>query len=222
MKNLKLIILPLSIFTFCSCEKENTQAPLVEELLDKTNCQNITQIHDTPAVSDWTTCNLYDGIVGDQGYYGETDFVDPYGELLEYTDWSYNGIDITVNMFTIDLGEEVQLSRFKLWQRTSIYLYRHFNTKIFDLWGGNQLNLDGSLDNWSVLLENAEVVKPSGTLLNSENTLEDIEAAEAGHEFIIPQNVTKVRYIRFVQKLAWNNSNAGLHMSELEFYAYKE
>lgn len=223
MKNFKLIVLLLCIVTIYSCEKDEPEEeiPLVEELLDRTNYLGIEQPHDTDAAWVWTLQKVYDGIIGDQGFHTYPDWNDPDGALPEYENWSYNGIDINVHMFTIDIGEIRQLSRFKFWQREN-YFYRHVNPKIFDLWGSEELNADGTFEGWTLLLENAEVIKPSGTLLFEENTEEDIEAAMLGHDFVIPIEAPKVRYIRFVNKYSWNYADAAINITELEFYGYKE
>ncbi|KJD35724.1 hypothetical protein PW52_08255 [Tamlana sedimentorum] len=221
MKFLKLILVFFYISVQFGCIDNDIEPSLEEELIDRVNYKAIYQAYDTPSIEDdWSLDYVFDGIIGNQGYYSIVD-ISEYTPIPEYKDWAYNGVDVAVTMFTLDLGKISQLTRFKFWQRDHFF-YRHGNTKMFDLWGATELNEDSSLTWWTLLLENEEVIKPSGTLFYNENTAADIEAAEAGHEFLISQNMPKVRYIKFVQKLAWNNSTALLHMSEIEFYRYKE
>lgn len=195
-----------------------TLTPLYIQLFPRENYQAVYQKHDTPSDYGWILPRTIDGIVGNQGFHSPPGWTDPDGELPEYANWSYNGIDLYPAMITWDIGELVQLYRFKYWPRLSNWMWRHGNPKIFDLWGTDELNPDGTLEGWTLLLENAGPVKPSGTLTNAENTQEDIEAAEAGFNFEISPDMPKVRYIRFVQKLAQNGTNTLFHISEVEFY----
>jgi len=171
---------------------------------------------------NWDVDKLFDGVIGNQGYHSlvQSSSDIEIEELPEYENWSYAGIDISVKMFTIDLGKLSQLTRFKFWQREP-YIYSHGNTKLFDLWGTENLKAEGTLEGWTLLLENKELIRPSGNSITQEIKEEDIEAAEAGHEFKISDDMPKVRYIRFVQKLSWVE-NSICHMSEIEFYRYKE
>ena len=97
--------------------------------------------------------------------------------------------------FTIDLGVPSQISRFRIWQVHDGREYSSGNIQLFQLWGTNDLNPDGSWDNW-ILLKDAEVVKPSG-LPAGELSNEDKETAAAGDEFTLPVNTPAVRYVRF-------------------------
>lgn len=194
-----------------------TLTPLFITLFDRLNYQAVYQIHDTPSAYGWVLPRSIDGTVGNQGYHSPPGWVDPDGELPEYANWSYDGIDLYPSIITWDIGELVQLYRFKYWPRQQNYLWRHGNPHLFDLWGTDELNADGSLDGWSLLLENVGPIKPSGQPGN-DNTTEDIEAAQAGFNFEISPDFPKVRYIRFAQKVAQNRVNTLFHISEVEFY----
>lgn len=194
-----------------------TITPLYIELFDRVNYQAVYQTHDTPSDYGWILPRVYDGTKGDNGYHSPPNWKDPDGVLPEYIDWSYNGVPITPAMITLDIGSISQVYRFKFWPRLGNYMYRHGNPWLFDLWGSDHLNADGSFDGWTLLLEDAMVIKPSGQPDN-DNTAEDIEAAEAGFNFDISPDMPKVRYIRFVQKVAQNRTNSLLHISEMEFY----
>lgn len=197
---------------------EVTLTPLYLELFDRANYQAVYQKHDTPSDYGWILPHVYDGVIsGNNGYHSTPGWIDPDGPLPEYEDWSYNGIDLYPSIITIDLGELSQVYRFKYWPRLGNYMWRHGNPHLFDLWGTDKLNPDGSLDGWTLLLENAGPVKPSGQPGN-DNTTEDIEAAEAGFNFEISPDMPKVRYIRFVQKVNQDRTSTLLHISEMEFY----
>ncbi|MFB9056326.1 DUF5000 domain-containing lipoprotein [Mariniflexile ostreae] len=201
----------------CS-EIKASLAPLYIEMFDRAKYQAVYQIHDTPSDYGWVLPNLWDGVVsGNNGFHTGSGWVDPAGSLPEYADWSYDGVNLNVVMFTMDLGMLSQVYRFKYWPRTGNYIWRHGNPHLFDLWGSDKLNVDGSLDGWTLLLENASPVKPSGQPGN-ENTTEDIEAGEAGFNFEISPDMPKVRYIRFVQKVNQDRKATLLHLSEVEFY----
>ncbi|MCB4799654.1 DUF4959 domain-containing protein [Neotamlana laminarinivorans] len=199
-------------------EIRTTLTPLYIQLFDRANYQAVYQKHDTPDAYGWILPNLYNGSSGGNGFHTPPGWVDPDGELPEYADWSYDGIDMYPTMFTIDIGELVQLYRFKYWPRLSNYMWRHGNPHLFDLWGTDELNADGTFDGWTLLLENVGPVKPSGTLSNDDNTTEDEEAATAGFNFEISPDMPKVRYIRFVQKVNQDRKSTLLHLTEVEFY----
>lgn len=95
---------------------------------------------------------------------------------------------------TIDLGVDVKLSRFKVWQIHDGREYSASNVKTFELWGTNGFSPDGSWDSWTQL-GSFEIIKPSG-LPMGQNSNEDAVAAAEGHEFSLPLSVPEVRYIR--------------------------
>ncbi|WP_165730809.1 DUF5000 domain-containing lipoprotein [Polaribacter sp. 20A6] len=202
-----------------TCDQiEMTLTPRYLELFDRANFQAVYQPHDTETAYGWLLPHLFDGVMsGNNGFHTGSGWTSPDGELPEYENWSYNGIDLEVTMFTIDLGALSQVYRFKYWPRLGNFMWRHGNPHLFDLWGGETLNEDGSLDGWTLLLEDASPVKPSGRPGN-DNTTEDIEAAEAGFNFEISPEAPKVRYIRFVQKVNQDRKSTLLHLSEIEFY----
>lgn len=186
--------------------------PLFEEYLDRINHKAIVQPHDTPnTFAAWTLDNLFDGLInGNNGFLTAGNYVDPLGELPEY-----EGTGAV--MFTIDLGVTAKISRFKWWQRTvGDRSYGANNPKIYDIWGSDKLNVDGSFDGWVKLVDKGTIIKPSGLPLG-EITSEDVEAAEAGHDVPSAVSAPPVRYIRWVNILSW----AGMpttHIMELESY----
>lgn len=125
--------------------------------------------------------------------------------------------------FTIDLGVEATLSRFKLWHRLGNNVYKNHNIKTFEVWGSRNYKKGMQENYWSEewkndweLLGDYETFKPSGED-NPSVTNEDIAYAEAGFEFMVPIEKQRVRYVRFAMKSNWSGSNA-LHISEITFY----
>lgn len=99
---------------------------------------------------------------------------------------------------TFDMGVQAKLSRFVLHQRGVLaetnLLYSGGTPTHFEVWGSNAPASDGSYDGWIKLMD-CEIIKPSGRPV-PENTGEDIETAQAGHEYSFPLDAEPVRYIR--------------------------
>lgn len=143
-----------------------------------------------------------------------------YGWLIEYL---WNGTadapgfateSVIPQWFTIDLGVSKKLSKFKIWQAND-RLYEKESVKRFEIWGSDDPNPDGSWDSWTKLLT-CESFKPSG-LPVGENSAEDIEYAQAGEEFILPEDIPSTRYIRFKLIENWGNSSF-MTIGELSFW----
>src|SRR3546814_16205185 len=71
-------------------------------------------------------------------------------------------------------------------------LYSGGTPTLFEVWGSNDPASDGSYDGWVKLMD-CEIVKPSGRPV-PENTGEDIEVAQAGHDYSFPLDAERVRY----------------------------
>lgn len=118
--------------------------------------------------------------------------------------------------WTFDLGQKAKLSRFKHWQRDGGgYEYNHGNPKIFELWGSNDPNPDGSWESWTKL-GTFESLKPSG-LPTGTNSNEDIDYARRGEDFIIPIDAPEVRYIRYVMIESWSAGDF-FHLGEIRMF----
>jgi len=104
----------------------------------------------------------------------------------------------TPHHFTFDMGVTAKLSRFIFHQRGTIdetsLLYGGGSPRFFELWGSNEPASDGSYDGWVKLMD-CELVKPSGRPV-PDNSAEDIEVAQAGHEYIVPLEAEAYRYLR--------------------------
>lgn len=121
--------------------------------------------------------------------------------------------------FTLDLGQKVKLSRFRMWGRADYYFRLH-NPYDFYLMGTNDATVaqnPASTDSQWTQLINCISYRPSGLDSSQPATEEDYAFAAAGEEFEFSDNVAEVRYIRFRVRKAWGGSN-GLHIAELRFW----
>ena len=119
--------------------------------------------------------------------------------------------------FTFDLKATVQLSRLVLFKRlTTAFLYNSGAVKRWEIYGSNDPNPDGSWDDsWTLLME-CQSIKPSG-LPAGENTDEDRAYAAAGEEFLFPDDIPAVRYIRWKTLENWGNVSH-VNITEIDVY----
>lgn len=122
--------------------------------------------------------------------------------------------------YTFDLGLEVSLDHFILWQfgeYSTKYFYANANIKKCEIWGSTAPDPDGSWNGWTKLAE-CEIAKPSGLPLEK-NTDEDIENALNGHKFIVAENSPPVRFIRIKVLETWKTYGDGHSvLQEISFY----
>lgn len=123
------------------------------------------------------------------------------------------------SIMTIDLGNVVTLSRFKVHQRDPDNLqwaFAHGNPKRYDVYGLKELPIsdDGNLDDW-VLLKECEAFKPSG-LPVGQNTDEDVDHFLAGDEFTFDEP-QEIRYFRFVVHDTWDGAGY-IGLTEMTFW----
>lgn len=120
--------------------------------------------------------------------------------------------------FTFDVTRSVKLSRMVVYQYGGNYQYTLSNPKKYEIWGTNSTpTANGSYDGWTLLLA-CESIKPSGMVGGS--TPEDKAYANAGEEYVFPENTPPVRYIRFRTLETWGAVNA-LMLAELTLYGQK-
>ena len=127
---------------------------------------------------------------------------DNHGWPITFTDESV-GSPSTV---TIDLGLPSTFSRLKLnsFEDFGQY-YGRGAMRIFEIWGSNDPNPDGSYDaSWTKLL-NCTVVKPSGSGAGTETGV-DKAAALAGFQFEFPAGLPAYRYVRIKCLQNWQGS----------------
>ena len=182
--------------------------PLEEVLFDIYDFNDIYLDGDETDAFGWVKTNMWDGSIEGSGFHTPT--TTPGALIPPYTE-SYH-------MFTVDLGVTGKLSRFKFWQRAGPFLFRHGNPKRFELWGIDEIPADNgaSFDGWTRLIENGEVIKPSGGPDGS-NSPEDVAQGAAGEEYEFPLEAPPVRYIRFVNIETWGGAKF-LNLMELNFW----
>ena len=135
---------------------------------------------------------------------------------------------------TIDLGKKYKFSRFVYYGRcdsqTIIEAYVRGHIHLFELYGSNEPNPDGSLDDSWTLIGSYETTKASGGGPNDEVTEDDRQKVLNGEEFEVDEEAGAYRYIR-VRVLetwgvygSWGNYEASsfIFINELTFYGTEE
>lgn len=174
-----------------------TLTPYYETKFDRLKFKEIDLPGDQPSAWGWVMTNIWDGIVGDQGFH------------------TANGSGVWPQSITIDLGVTGKISRLIEWQRQGTWIYTHGNVAKFELWGQVTLDATGSWANWTKLMDCVSI-KPSGLPLG-QVTAEDAAWAAAGEEFIGSPLNPAVRYVRIKVTESWSNGDF-FHISELAFY----
>ncbi|HEY9562081.1 MAG TPA: DUF5000 domain-containing lipoprotein, partial [Anseongella sp.] len=163
--------------------------PLFEERLDKKKFNKVI-------LSDDTSWDAWEGYY--EGWYDES---------LHNIDGIAHtqGDDPFPQIWTVDLGVTVKLSRFILHQRQNTgFAFSHGNPKKFTVYGAKELPADdGNLDNW-IKLRDCESVKPSGLPIG-QMTDEDLDRFEAGDEFAF-EGAPEIRYFRLAVHETWDGS----------------
>lgn len=183
--------------------------PLFEQHLDKSLMKPLKLPHDAIDAAGWVMINIFDDNIGGPGFHTPSLWNDD-NPTKEYPAPNRH-------FFSFDLGVTAQLSRFRFWQRQSTtWIYGHGNPRYIDIWGTAELNQDGSFDGWTKLVDNGEIIKPSGLPMGQLSN-DDVEAAVRGHEFTFPLDAPPVRYIRFVNLKNWSGTRF-LHIMEVDFW----
>jgi len=108
--------------------------------------------------------------------------------------------------FTIDLGQQAQISRLKMWARNdnTAQLFQATHIKEFELYGSNAPIADGSWDAWT-LIGTYEGIRPSGLAFGVSPTSEDISYAQAGEDYEVNWELQGgFRYYRIKVNSTWN------------------
>ncbi|MDN5202228.1 DUF5000 domain-containing lipoprotein [Fulvivirgaceae bacterium BMA10] len=186
--------------------------PLEEVLLNIEDFNDIFLTGDEGDAFGWVKTNMWNGTINGAGFH--TAQGQPGTVVSPYTEGFH--------MFTMDLGVTAKLSRFKFWQRQGGWIFTHGNPRHFEVWGIDEIPADNgaSLEGWTRLVENGEVLKPSGGPLGS-NSAEDVAQAAEGEEFEFPIDAPPVRYIRFVNLESWSTGKF-MHIMELNFWGQLE
>lgn len=173
--------------------------PLFEERLDKTKFKKVVLQND----DNW------DAWEGDYWFLFDDDM-----KSIVHT----QGDRPRPSIMTVDLGVNVNLSRFTVFQRLShgtLHAYTHGNPKKYDVYGSKELpGPDGNLANWT-LLKKCESFKPSGLPIG-QNTDEDIAHLWAGDEYTFDEQ-TEIRYFRIVVYDTWDGAGY-IGFSEMTFW----
>ena len=119
---------------------------------------------------------------------------------------------------TIDMGATVILSRMKIWQRlVQEDFYKHGCPRHFQIYGCPE-GLDPFKEENYELLMDGHLEKPSEGEFTDPNTLEDILAAQQGHEFAFDNEMIKpVRYVRFISLASWSGMEC-TRIAEMKFW----
>ena len=108
------------------------------------------------------------------------------------------------HIMSIDLGRSIKCSRFIYHQGEAPQAYAFGGVRRFDLWVTNETpDPNGSLEGWTKVLDNAQVIRPSGLSRSEPLTQEDIAQRDAGHEFTLPLETQNFRYVRFAFLENW-------------------
>lgn len=125
--------------------------------------------------------------------------------------------------FTFDMGVTARLSRFKFYHRlgggqgATDGAYTGADPKVFEIWGSNDPNPDGSWDSTWVKLGEFQSIKPSG---QPEGTVtnEDFQFAVVdGEDFDFPEGIPAVRYLRWKTVKVWGALDH-CYIAELTFW----
>lgn len=184
--------------------------PLFEKMLDKTKFREIKFPGDGPVYT--TEWNIAYPFIWD-GRYSST-FNSPYdGNGNNWLNLSTNGpTDGRPIHITIDLGQTVHISRFRL-----NHYYRFINKGLrkYELWGSNNPPADGSWNNWTKILY-YEQEKPSG-LQGEQYNDADAEVWLRGDMANFPDGLPAFRYIRIKCLENWMG-NGNMSFSEITFW----
>lgn len=178
-----------------------TCTPVFEELIPKNTWKKYPlpddQNESHPTYTQWAFEKMWDGKLG-------ADDMFHTGNILP----------VWPAPFTIDLGHTISFSRMKLFQRQSS-IYTSNNVRLFEVYGSNNPNMDGSWDSWTKL-GSFEVIKPSGSS-GTTVTGEDKTAAQNGHDFEFSPLLPSFRYVRFRILESWGKMES-IAIAEITFW----
>lgn len=181
-------------------------SPLVETQTEKSAFQELVLPGDALTGYGWVLSRLWDdGLDESHGFFAKGNAFPIY--------------------YTFDMGKVMQLTRYKIWQRGVIekptYLYAGDNPSKWEIWGTpTEPDPSGSWDGWVKLLD-CQSKKPSGLPVGQISDA-DKAYALAGEEFIFPDTVLPVRYIRVKVLATWGQGASQLNTMELTFWNKKQ
>ncbi|RPE05963.1 DUF5126 domain-containing protein [Chitinophaga lutea] len=160
--------------------------------------KNGTPVKEPTNLSSWKFDAMFDGTIGNNGFHTT--------ENKEVPIW-----------IPMDLGVKARLSRYKIWQRQSGYIYNHGNPHQWEIWGTNTPTDPNS---W-ILLDAQIMIKPSGRPTLNDNSTEDTEVAANGQEYEFPIDAPPVRYIAWKHIDSWASVEGyygHFHLSEMTIW----
>ncbi|MDR1224134.1 MAG: DUF4959 domain-containing protein [Tannerella sp.] len=164
----------------------DTITPIFETEFDKSKFATITTPGDANMLGSHPLSNIWNGNPGGA----------PCSSPAGGTLWP--------QPFSFDLGVPGKISRLRLYQRGDgdAYIFYEGNLRNFEVWGC--LNFNPALEGWGqwTKLMECESVKPSG-LPTGQNSVEDVDVAKNGEEFINDPTNPPVRYLRILVKRTW-------------------
>lgn len=208
--------------------KVATLTPLAEIEVDKTLFNEIELTGDARFGFGLRLRNLWDGITGGWPSMFHTNNNDTPGLPIvpPYTE--------QFHMFTIDLGAKYRLDRFKWYMRTDCCgaPFGHGDPRRYEVWAIDEIPADNgaSLDGWTRLVENGEVIRPSGLTeagVAGQHPQIDLDKQIEGEETVLdfprfdPFTAPQYRYVRFVNFENWTGGK-WLHVTEMTFWAFDE
>jgi hypothetical protein len=153
----------------------------------------------TPAnLSSWTFDKLFNGIMANEGFHTN--------ERLDLPIW-----------IPFELPGKAKLSRFKIWQRQSGYIFDHGNPHRWEIWG---TNTPTDTSTW-VLMGSYLMVKPSGGESTGAQSSMDTQVAADGQEYDFFIDAPAVKYLAWKNIDSWGNiggEKGHFHLSELKIW----
>lgn len=164
--------------------------PLYEEKINKSKFQKLILANDT----NWDAW--------------EGDYTHFYDDKIDNFIHS-QGNHPAPQIFSIDLGQVIKPSRFKIYQRSlneEHFAYTHGNPKTYVVYGAKELPEGDSLEEGSgwIKLRECESIKPSGSPIGT-NTDEDMDHFRAGDEFTF-EDAPSIRYFRIAFYKTWDGA----------------
>ncbi|MDR2423914.1 MAG: DUF4959 domain-containing protein [Prevotellaceae bacterium] len=174
--------------------------PVYETLFDRLRFSDASVPGDGPHYTGggWGLSNLWDGNWGNDAGYS-----------------SAGGTGVWPQSITIDIGVLGQISRIRIHQRMGPYTFSEGNPRLFEVWGCQNLDVSGSWDSWTKLMD-CESIKPSDQPVG-QNSNEDIALALDGEDFINSPVNPKVRYLRFKILRTWAGGD-NFQIAEIEVF----
>ncbi|ANE51413.1 DUF4959 domain-containing protein [Flavisolibacter tropicus] len=156
-----------------------------------------------------------DGAMGNVTVF--TDIINFTGSSTRY--YSINKTAPAPNPYLgLYLGVTAKLSRFKFYPRSDMQ-FTNGTPRVFEVWVSMTPGATGDLyDGTWTKLGRYEVIKPSGLPIGT-NSTEDVNAANAGFEFVFPLPAVACKYVRIVGIDTWKAAPDGnLKIGPIHFW----